>query len=1006
MAKAPGVGKIVRKALKPGIKTREVKVKPREQAQEPVAPDVPDPTPPAPDEQVVITPPEPASEAEVQKTVQQREEEIGAPRQVPSLTPLQKQAGLVEGRINTRFFDDDELSATVQAFAANVESPEKVTIQSLYEKARSIGASEENLFKIYSGDMSVTIGDSQLATQLAGLIDLHDQSAMRVDDLVTRITNGSLDDAGMVELQEAVAQHNAIVSRLQGQQTDIARALNVFKRTNVAMPDVLHGEIQDTLGALGTRDGLTAFAEKWKAAAGNRKAQNKLLNRSVVGRIYDAVIYAAQSSMLDNPLTHAYNFAATSAMLIDDFIVRGASIPVGMTRTGLAKVLGREFVDERSQLSDIAIRATAVNAGIVDGFRLLGVALKQATGAKGEVLRNPHTAEYLFGREVSKARGDGLFKRGVGAVIDALGIYRSISFKGIAAVDEFVGGIGMQMQLHQAALKDAESAYIRHLQANPGDVSGAEEVARSTAAKYLDTVPADAMQDAQDFRKMITMQADFDLDTRAGRVAWRTQKKLNWPVLKPFAMFSRTITQIASEGAARIPVPPLFLLSPRFYSDWKKGGVSRDMAVARVALGGGVMLAGHHLVANDLLTGTGPADYAERNNLRQLGWQPNSLRFSADRFTAGSIKRLNELVPGSVTVGRGQFDGQVFVSLNRLEPLNMPLMLASAYADTTKYAPYDPDMSFASEMFSAGSAALAEFSTNIPVMTAFSDIVDIATSYKSDIGERILDIFNKAMETYANVALQGTPAGIPSSSLGAAFERMIDPAASETAVTEAQAEMLRAMGIRDPARAPGLSAFFVTYNRFRSRVPGLSKGVLPKLDPLDATPIGGDPTIAHGFGIVSGGKPSLLREYFDQLNYAVGEPPAYMVAKAGRSMTAEMENRFKQLYAREIKINGVDMQTALANEIERYIEEYEGKDGEKLPRGTVHATLNRIVSDYRGAARKVMFGDMEANKREDGYINEARPVGSEYGLVGDYIEYPEASRDLVKRLNTITSYGK
>lgn len=1002
MAKAPGVRGIVREALKPGIKTREVKVKPREQAQEPVAPDVPDPTPPAPDEQVVITPLEPASEADVQKIVQQREEEIGAPRQVPSLTPLQKQAGLVEGRINTRFFDDDELAATVQAFAANIESPEKVTIQSLYEKARSIGASEENLFKIYSGDMSVKVGDNQLATQLAGLVDLHDQSAMRVDDLVTRITNGSLDDAGMVELQEAVAQHNAIVSRLQGQQTDIARALNVFKRTNVAMPDVLHGEIQDTLGALGTRDGLTAFAEKWKAAAGNRKAQNKLLTRSVAGRIYDAVIYAAQSSMLSNPLTHAYNFAATSAMLLDDFIVRGASIPVGMARTRLAKVLGREFVDERSQLSDIAIRATAINAGIVDGFRLLGAALKQATGAKGEVRRNPYTSEYLFGREVSKARGDGLFKRGVGASIDALGVLYSIPFKGIAAVDEFVGGIGMQMQLHQAALKDAESAYIRYLQANPGDVSGAEEVARSTAAKYLDTVPADAMQDAQDFRKMITMQADFDLDTRAGRVAWRTQKRLNWAVLKPFAMFSRTITQIASEGAARTPV--LNFLSPRFYSDWKKGGVSRDMAVARVALGGGVMLAGHHLVANDLLTGTGPAGYAERNNLRQLGWQPNSLRFSADRFTAGSIKRLNELVPGSVTVGRGQFDGQVFVSLNRLEPLNMPLMLFSAYADTTKYALYDPDMSFASKMFSAGSAALAEFSTNIPVMTAFSDIVDIATSYESDIGERILNIFNKAMETYGNVALQGTPAGIPSSSLGAAFERMIDPAASETAVTEAQAEMLRAMGVSDPAKAPGLSAFLVTYNRFRSRVPGLSKDVLPKLDPLDATPIGGDPAIAHGFGIVSGGKPSLLREYFDQLNYAVGEPPAYMVPKAGRSMTAEMENRFKQLYAREIKINGVDMQTALANEIERYIEEYEGKYGEKLPLGTVHATLNRIVADYRGAARKVMFGAMEED--EKGYINEVRPVGSEYGLVGDYIEYPEASRDLVERLNKITYFGK
>jgi hypothetical protein len=1008
MARAPGVRSIVREALKPGIKTREVTVKPRKKgkAEEPPAEEAPvspedlTPEPPAPDAPVVVKPIEPLPPEATEELIKKREAQIGTPRQVPSPTKAQKEAGLEEGRINTRFYDDDELAATVQAFVENVEAPKKVTIQSLFDRARSVGASEENLLKIYTGNMTVKVGDNQLATQLAGLVDLHDQSAMRVDDLVNRITNDGLDAKSTLELQEAMAQHNVIVSRLQGQQTDIARAMNVFKRANVAMPDVTSGQIQDSLGVLGTPDGVLAFAEKWKAVAGDRKKQNKLLSRSLGARIYDAVIYAAQSSMLSNPLTHAYNFAATSTMLADDFIIRGVAIPVGLVRTRLAPLLNRQFADERIELSDIGIRFSAVGAGILDGFRLIGPALKQS-GAKGEQRRNPYTSDYLFGREVSKARGDGLFKRGFAAGLDGLGMVYSISFKGIAAVDEFIGGIGMQMQLHDAAQVDARAAYINHLKGNPNDTAGAEDIARKTAAAYLETVPADAMQDAQAFRKMITMQADFDLDTRTGKAAWKTQKLLNSYLMKPFAMFSRTITQIASEGAGRVPV--LNYLSPRFHSDWKKGGIRRDMAVARVAVGGSVLMGSYTLATMDILTGTGPGDYEARNNLRQLGWQPNSLKFGADMFTPGSVKAINKLLPGTVTVGRGQFDGQIFVSLNRLEPVTIPLMLATAYADTTRYAPYDPDMGVAQQMFGAGAAALAEFSTNIPVMTAFADIIDIATSYKRDAGERMLDIFNKGLETYANVAIQGSPLGIPGSSLSAAFERMIDPAASETAVNEAQADLVKAMG-GDPVRTPGLSAFFVAYNKFRSRIPGLSKGVPPKLDPLDATPVGEGKAMGERFGIVSSGRPSLLREYLDQLNYFVGEPPAAMISKTRRSMPAEMENRFKQLYAQEVIINGRDMQTALLEEIEGYISEYEQKDGEKLPLGVVHGTLDRIVGDYRKAAREVMFGEI-VKAPGDKYIQEMRPVGVKYGLSDDYIEYPEASQELKKRLEKLTALG-
>ena len=70
MARAPGVRSIVREALKPGIKTREVTVKPRKKgkAEEPPAEEAPvspedlTPEPPATDAPVVVKPIEPLSQ--------------------------------------------------------------------------------------------------------------------------------------------------------------------------------------------------------------------------------------------------------------------------------------------------------------------------------------------------------------------------------------------------------------------------------------------------------------------------------------------------------------------------------------------------------------------------------------------------------------------------------------------------------------------------------------------------------------------------------------------------------------------------------------------------------------------------------------------------------------------------------------------------------------------------------------------------------------------------------
>ena len=965
----------------------------------PVEPEVP----------AVPVKPEPASEEEMQRMLAQREKEVGSPRQVPSPTPAQQKAGIVEGPFNTRIYDEDGLAATIQSFAGKAPELKTRTVQSLYDDAQQRGVPVDVLKAVFSGTkLESTIGDSELAVRMAGLVTLHDESAKRLDDLMIKMQDNQLDDAGQLALREAIAQHDIIYGEMVNAKRDVARTMNVFKNIN-GREGVPLTEVRAALDSLGGADNLRAFAEKYQQLKKNgRGAQNKFLQRSRLGRVYDAAVYAAQSVLLTNPDTHLYNIAANTVMLgVADPLERTLAVPIGMARQRLAKIFGKDYDADRATMDDVAATGLALMGGIRDGWVLAGRSLRDSQGAKGEGYRNPFRAEYLFGREIARAKGDGLFKTGLAAAVDAMGTVFSIPFKALGASDELIGGVASRIELLRQAARVGQKTYDDAL-LNGKTHDEALAAAEAAATRLATERPADVQQSIDGFRKAITMTSDPDLSLASGRAMWQTQKLLNKPLLKPLTMFSRTITNIASEGAAR---SPLFMLSPRFHSEWVKGGVSRDMAISRVALGTSMMTAGYFLAANDWLTGSGPSSTEERNNLRELGWQPFSLSFGTDTFSYDAINRLRGLLgEDQVTIGKGQFEGQVFVSLSRLEPFNMPFLLSAAFADSIKFAAYDPDDSIGLQMAAAGAAALAEFSTNIPVLTTFGELMSIAGSRAPDAGDKFVDIANGAIKAYGNFVLNATPGvNLANSSLAAMFERLIDPSISNVAVNEWQAQWIYDWtGADNPREAVPLGAFAEALNRLRSRIPVFSEGVPPKLDPLTAEPIGADKELAYRFSpaYVSTGtlRSDKLREMLAALNHGVGEPNLTI---NGVRLPAEVENRYKELYAKVIKINGLSLRQRLLTDIEDKIKYYEKNTG-VANIGIMRGMIDSIVEEYRKVARERMFGTQIPSKIDpELYELTNVPIsGKQYNLPDDMIEYPELSIRMQTNRNEKIRYGK
>ena len=151
----------------------------------------------------------------------------------------------------------------------------------------------------------------------------------------------------------------------------------------------------------------------------------------------------------------------------------------------------------------------------------------------------------------------------------------------LGAADEFFAGISQRAQLHEEAAVLGGRVFdetFADLIARGAEEKTAHmqavEAGQRAVQKLLSERPDEVEASIQAWRKQSTLQDDLDKQLPMASVYGGANKLMNQWYLCRLLPFSKTPTNIANEGMSRMG--PAALLSPRFWSDWQKGGRHRD----------------------------------------------------------------------------------------------------------------------------------------------------------------------------------------------------------------------------------------------------------------------------------------------------------------------------------------------------------------------------------------------------------------------------------------------
>lgn len=866
--------------------------------------------------------------------------------------------------ISSAWTDNDGLAATIRAAGDNFASQAPtMSLRSIYTQAINAGVPEQFLKTALAGEpMEATVGGSELAKRLAGAVVVHDESAKKLDEMFTLLRGvkdeatgeiRTLDDAGKLQLRLQLAQHKIIVDQLKGIQTDVARSLNVFKRVKDRGPGLDTRDIRAALDELGANQSdrvLFQLAEDYLKTP-TRAGKNRLIEAGLGAKLRDVWFHTYQANLLNDPQTHAYNLVGSG--------VFGSLAPIERTvAAGIGKV--RQMIPganpDRYMMDDIQAGLSGLKNGILDGWELAAQALKQGGESKmtdaGKPL-NPVSSEYLsdtplrlFGKEVY--RTPDLRDTWMGRAIDGLGFVQDImSFRPIAAADEFVGAIAGRYQLHEEAWRFANKEYDRLVAAGMDDAAARAEV-EGKVTQLLAERPREMQESIDGFRRMITLQENISKEGALGEFYWWSNQILNLAPVKVVVPFAKTITNLFIEGSSYIPL--LNTLSPRFYDLWSKGGRHRDVAMARLAMGGTAIVGAGMLTLDNRITGSGPSQTEDRQALQALGWQPYSMVFDKGEIDEANLERLRAIT--KVAVG----PDKVYVSYARFDPVSMILSMGADMADASKFDRH-PDREDYQVMAMAGMTAVGEYMSNLPLMQGIGELMATARSRSTDTGEKVVQIFDSLAKQYANFLYTGTPGvGMSNSTLMAHIERLVDPTRSNTKSPE----------MNTP---PGLRAFYEARQRVMSRIPGLSENVPPMLDNLGRelkVQNRGLDYWANWSPVIQAteGKSSEVDEILASLNFGIANPSETW---DGVRLSSGQINRFKRLYGQEILDDGMNLEQRIPYELKQ-AEIDAGVTGEPLLVGDKQKLIMSIVERYRAMAKAKMVGDPDGNPDESGVV--------------------------------------
>ena len=718
------------------------------------------------------------------------------------------------------------------ADALNIRT-KAVTFDEIKAKAAESGIGESFLTRLIGSDGRMMAN----AVETYKALEVLETSANELDKLFKLVNSGMATDSDKLMLRQQVAFHGLIQKGVKGIQTETARALAVFRIPRDGSAQVIR-QVLDEFGG----DGALQDMARSYLSLESRAAQNAMIEKSMMSGVKDVWFTTYINGLLSSPVSHAKNVVSNTlfgayqipermmAALYSNFL------PTGV-RNWKSLVPGSEA--DKIGLDEALTMAQSLRNGIVEGMQLASTAWKNNAPSdlmsKLEMQRGgnePTISSGAFGIEQDK-----WFAK----AIDFYGTAVTIPGRALMTEDEFFKGVLYRMELNTQITRRGKVVYREGVEAGLSETD-----AMAKASLEIEGLFANPPRDLDEAAMLFAQKGTFTAELPPGLK--NLQEVFNHPMLKIVVPFFKTPANIGLQVIERTPFAPL---SSQWREEVAKGGIYRDMALAKVTLGSSLLYTFAALSAEGNITGRGPERKADREALMRDGWMPYSIKV-----------------------------GDQYYSYSGMEPVSALMAIAADYAE---YAKHEPDASKVEEVFLGATYGLYEYLKEQPYLQGIADVAKlIGTNQQGAVdGKKIVD---GLVKQFGGFVIGGSPAGVYSS-LVAGISRLSDPTRKDTRA--------------DPELPMGVRGFVEAFNKYKSRLPYFNES-LP-----EALNLWGDPVLtSRGNPMelvlptrVSPAQFSMVDDALVRIGSPVGMPDKKI---DGVEMTAEQYNRLLTIYGKEL----------------------------------------------------------------------------------------------------------
>lgn len=786
----------------------------------------------------------------------------------------------------------------------------KRTFSEYQQKFQEQGIDESFLTRLTDGNGKLLANSDETYAALEVL----ESSANELDRLFKLVNAGQATDAQKLQLRQQIALHGMIQKGVKGIQTETARALAVFRIKRDGNADI----IRKVLDEYGGDNSLTDLARSYLSLE-SRAAKNQLVEKSMMSGVKDIWFTTYINGLLSSPVSHAKNitsgFGFGAYQVPERFIASLYSniLPDGV-RSWRSLVPGS--ADEKIAFDEALTMISSTFRGMGEGFQLATKTWKEGMpqldlASKVEMQRTPQESLGETLQRTLNADPESF----VGKGLDFYGKAVSLPGRALMSEDEFFKGTFYRVHMNTLIERRAKTVYRDALN-NGADEATALAKAELEAQSLFKNPPADLDEAAMEFARRGTFTADLPPALQ------QLQRVFNWGPLKVVVPFFKTPANIGMEVLDRTP----FALTPgytRFWGEMAKGGIHRDMALAKVSMGSAILGYLAHEAAQGNCTGSGPTRKEHREALMRDGWQPYSCKI-----------------------------GDTYYSYAGMEPVSALIAIASDYAE---YAMYQPDQGKVEEVFMGALFGMYEYLKEQPYLQGIGDIARALGLSRAGETMDAVKAFNDLSRQFGSFAIGGSPAGIYSSAV-ASIERMYNPAATDTRAS--------------PDLPMGVRGFVEAFNKYRSRLPAYNEDLPESLnlwaDPQQQIP-SKDPVVRFSsFVLPTRVSPKQFSEVDDalaRLGGPIGMPDRKL---EGVELSAQQYNRLLTIYGKETDAKQAILDTVKAPGFDM------------LNLNDQQKTVQRVHSAYMDAAKKQLISEDPELQAKMAELEELRKANGLY----------------------------